>query len=371
MHHTLIMKVASACNLACAYCYDRIRQKRSHSYVMSNTVLERSIREYLAISDPKPLFIWHGGEPLLAGKEFFEKVIDLQKQYKHDGQDIANGIQTNGFLLDEEWVSFLAQNKFDVGISLDGPQSIHDRNRLTNDGVGSYQQVMRGVEELKRANVNFGVLSVVTRDSVDHPDEIYDFFKQHAIKSFDLLALMDKTSDRAITLKEFGDFMIRMFDRWMEDNDPSVHIRYFDNQLRGILRGKPSLCYFAGKCTNFMSVDTDGDVYPCDNLASFQELKLGNILLTSLPKILSSVPYEEFVSAVNAPNPECQNCEFLAACHSGCTYDRYVRRGKISDKSSYCGAQKRIFSHIQAHVRQLIESPTEGVTGSESPSIQN
>lgn len=355
MYMTTIMKVISDCNLACSYCYDLPRQIRSHARIMNMEVLERSIFQVLTNSPRKAQFIWHGGEPLLRGKDFFAAAVELQRKYKKPDQEIENGIQTNGLLLDNGWVDFFEENAFGIGVSLDGPEIYHDLYRVSSNGNGSFGGVLSAIELLVERKVKFGVLCVLTRESIVSADELYSFFRKIGVKSFDFLPLMESALHSSVTVKDFGTFMCTVFDRWFQDNDPEIRIRFFENALEGILGGSPGLCFFAGTCSSFITVDVNGDVYPCDNLAPFWEFRFGNLISESLDTILLNSRFQRFQASVNLHNPQCSKCRYLKICYSGCTFERYVSNGNISAKTRLCSAHKRIFSHIEKKVVSMID----------------
>ncbi len=355
------MKVTSACTLRCNYC-----QYLSHltgdnsNLVMSRDTMHKSILQLLSLPSKRITFIWHGGEPLLVGMNFYEDVISFQKQVQREGQKIRNNIQTNGTLLSQEWIGFLRENQFNIGISLDGPSKIHNYHRLYPSGNGSFNRVMKSANSLMANELAFGLLAVVTKEHACSAKEIYDFFVGHNFKTFDFLPCIEinkdegKTTGSSITAFEFADFMIQVFDLWMDDDDPKIHIRYFDNILNGLLGGKPTLCKFAGTCSSFLTIDCNGDIYPCDSFVGYYELRFGNILTDDLQTVIESDKYKDFAGETKTIHSECSECEWYQVCHGGCSYYRYMTRQDFSDENYFCKANKTIFRHIEERVKDIV-----------------
>jgi uncharacterized protein len=327
---------------------------------MSREILQRSISQLMGLPSKNVTFIWHGGEPLFVGKDFYEEAICFQRQYQRETRKVANNIQTNATLLDEEWINFLQKNDFNISISLDGPSEIHNAHRLYPSGANSFTCIMRAARFLMDNKLKFGLLAVLTKEGVKRPKEIYNFFISNGFKSFDFLPCVGINKDTrgmigvSITSSEFADFMIQVFNLWVEDDNPDIRIRYFDNILTGLLGGKPTLCKFAGTCSNFLTIDCNGDIYPCDNFIGYSELKFGNILNDDLQTIIKSNNYKNFVERVNVIKPECSNCEWYQICRGGCPYYRYMIGQNFVSKNYFCEARKSIFRHIEDRVKKII-----------------
>lgn len=358
---SLIMKATSNCTLACSYCqYMSDRTGDNSNLVMSREILHKSISQLMSLASKNVTFIWHGGEPLLAGKDFFEEAICVQRQYQKGNEKIVNNIQTNATLLNQEWVEFLQRNNFNISVSLDGPNEIHNMHRLYPSGNKSFTSVMQGIRLLIDKNLKFGLLAVLTKDSIKEASQIYNFFVTNGVKSFDFLPCIEVNKytgemiGSSITSSEFADFMIQVFDLWIEDDNPDIRIRYLDNILTGLLGGKPTLCKFAGTCSNFLTIDCNGDIYPCDNFVGYGELKFGNILDDNLHNILESGKYKDFSANTKTIKPECLNCEWYQICHGGCPYYSYMRGQNFSRENYFCEARKSIFKYVEKRVKRMI-----------------
>lgn len=219
---------------------------------------------------------------------------------------------------------------------------------------------MQAVKILMDYKLKFGLLAVVTKENIKNPKEIYNFFINNGFKSFDFLPCIETNKHTGemigafITASEFANFMIQVFDFWIKDDNPDIHIRYFDNILKGILGGKPTLCKFAGTCSNFLTIDCNGDIYPCDNFVGYSALKFGNILNDDLQTVIESYKYKNFVEKINAIKPECSNCEWYQICQGGCPYYRYMSGQSFSNENYFCEARKSIFKHVEKRVKGII-----------------
>jgi len=358
---SLIMKVTSKCTLACSYCqYIPLSSSDNGNLFMNRDVLYKSISEIMSLHLKRITFIWHGGEPLLVGKSFYEDAIDFQKKNQKQHQQIVNNIQTNATILNKEWIDFFQKNNFNISISIDGPPEIHNRHRINLSTKGSFAKVMRSVDLLKAENVKFGSLSVVTKDSANNAKEIYNFFKTNDFKYFDFLPCIElrrntgKIIGASITPYKFADFMTQIFDLWIKDDNPNIHIRYFDNILTNFLGGKSTLCKFTGNCGSFLTINYNGDVYPCDNFIGYSDLKFGNIVVDELKTILESEKYNTFLDRVNAINSDCTGCEWYHICKGGCPFFSFIFNQDFSDRNYLCEARKRIFKHVEGKIKGII-----------------
>lgn len=348
---SVIVKVVRGCNLRCTYCYAGNYQFQSLS-VMSREVLERLIRESLSIASSRLEFCWHGGEPLLAGRRFFSEAIALQNQYKSPEQKIVNALQTNGTLVDEEWIEFLEKNDFGPGVSIDGPAILHDQQRPFANGAGSHSQIVQAIRVWQERGHSVPILCVVTSASANHPVELFDFFIKNGIKSIDFLpcSKINRTTGRVfddgVSPQAYADFMIKVFNRWWQLNDPTIRIRYFENVLQGLLGGRPTLCKFAATCSHFLTIDTDGTVYPCDDFVEEPDFAYGNILETDLKVMMAGERRARFVKEVMQVGRVCSDCKWFEICKGGCSYYRYMRHGRFDNVNYYCLARKRIFEHV-------------------------
>lgn len=348
-----------ACNLKCDYCFYRyMDQSVKATSIMSETVLEQLTQELLEINKTRCEFLWHGGEPLLAGINFFRKAIDFQCKYNHRGAVIANSIQTNGTLINEEIADFFKEHNFRVGISLDGPEHIHNHHRKRVGGRGSFDAVMRGVKLCQAKRVPVSVVSVVTAYSVQFPQEIYEFFLSSGIKGFSFNPAFEpdregRLCEFSVQDADFADFMQKILEIWYEADDQEINIRQLTEPLKGMLGGELTACIYSGQCSRFLDIYPNGDVKPCHSFLG-ESAKLGNIMEEPLPQMIVTDRYETFQQHVQRLPQECLDCEHFPICHGGCTDHRNVTvDGKYHEKYVYCGSRKRVFSLLEERLAKL------------------
>ncbi|MDT7906369.1 MAG: radical SAM protein [Sulfolobales archaeon] len=346
---TLIVKVVSTCNLACRYCdadtYSNLR--------MSLDTISQIIKKALNYADHVE-FIWHGGEPLLMGIQFYEKVVELQKRYRREGQTIVNTLQTNGTLISQEWVDFFKANGFHVGVSLDGPPEVHNANRIFRNGQGSFEQVMRGIRLLRENGVKFGVLAVITKETVRlGAKRFLDFFIENGIFSIGILpqrpALNIGRTD-ALPREEFEKFAIELFDYWYSLDDPRIRIREFDAILSRILGARSGFCIFSGDCVGrFLGITPDGDVYHCDEFMFDERYKLGNVREQTFEEMLNPMnPKLLRIRLETEGTKKSISCKYSKICNYGCPKDRYVL-SKVYNEEGTCG-WCNVIDHIYKRV---------------------
>lgn len=299
--------------------------------------------------------IWHGGEPLLQKLEFYKNIMDIQKKQKFEFPDfeIQNSIMTNGTLIDDNWINFFKQNNWHVGVSLDGPEHIHDKFRHDKNNIGSFRTVYNNIVKLQEAKVNIGILSVITKNTIESitPLEFYSFMTS-VNNNFDLLPCWEafeeeQTNDYVINPTSFLEFVKAIFDIWWEQDDPKIKIRLLNNLVQGAIEQIPHSCAFKGTCNRFLSFDADGSVYPCGKFAGIQELKMGNINTQSIFDIINNDISTSYLEVANLKPQKCDNCKWFLFCHNGCTYDRYVGNGKFIELSPYCRTWAEAYTYVE------------------------
>jgi uncharacterized protein len=352
----LILKTNTACNLTCRYCDADIYSRDKMSFTVLAHIIKKSLQSFKNVE-----FIWHGGEPLLLGQDFYRKAIWLQQNCVHDGQKISNIIQTNATLLNSEWLDFFCRNRFEIGISIDGPRILHDSYRINHNEQGSFDSVMRAVSLLKKRKKNFGVLAVVTEDTIKlGATEFLDFFVRNGLNDFSILCqrpAINIGSENYVSRSDHSRFMIEIFDLWYEMNNPDIHIRDFESIMSSLLGGSHSTCLLAGNCIGkYFAVNTNGDLYHCDEFMHDPEYKVGNIILNDFHEILSSSQLEH-LKRDNENELQQLDCKWLNICNGGCPKDRYVSRLFSKDHRLQCCGFSDIIEHIQ---NRLSENPEIG-----------
>ncbi|MFA5230343.1 MAG: radical SAM protein [Candidatus Paceibacterota bacterium] len=340
-----IVKIGgNMCNLKCSYCfYNPLDQQKKT--IMSDDTLERLIQQYLSINQGHFSFIWHGGEPLLLGIEYFDKIIYYQKKYRNPKQRIKNSLQTNGTLINDDWIEFFQKYNFGVGISLDGNQECHDRQRFYRGGKGSFNDVINAIHLMQAHNFKFGIIQVLTKENLPYCKEIFDFFtKELDLKRWCINQMCyienGQLAKESVTNDEYYSYIKETIDLWLECNNESLSVREIDNMMSGVYKVRPNNCNYNGTCGNYICADYNGDVYPCDRFSSNHDLCFGNINQMDLLDIVHSKTRKNFISAIRKINDDCAECEYFMFCHNGCPHHRIK---DISGKYVYCQARKQIY----------------------------
>jgi len=372
--------VGSLCNMACEYCYyleKNVLYEDGKSHKMSEQLLERFISEYIHCQTaPTVQFTWHGGEPLLRGLDFYRKAVRLQRHYRR-GKEITNSIQTNGLLLNDEWCKFFKDNQFLVGISVDGPEKIHDYYRKDCGGKGTFKRVMRGIELLKKHDVEFNTLSVIHDYNVDFPLEIYRFFKEIGSRymqfapiverlgtrndGLELLTPTDICDDseidpRSVDPIKYGNFYIQIFDEWVRNDVGRYYVQLFDATLAGMVGEQPGVCVYAQTCNHALAMEYNGDVYACDHFV-FPEYKRGNILRDTFTNMVLSDEQQRFATDKRKGLPyQCQTCKYLNLCNGECPKNRIVTTSNGEYGLNYlCLGLKLYFEHVYPYMEFMAE----------------
>lgn len=358
----LIKPASSGCNIACKYCfYHSIASKRkiANYGVMSEQQLEILVKETMDYADEFVCFAFQGGEPTLAGIDFFKKTVELQQKYNNKNLNIQNTIQTNGTLIDEEWARFFAKNKFLVGLSLDGPRGINDFCRVTCQGESIFDKAMETIALFQKYKVEFNVVSVVTAKTVDRTAGVYNFFKRKGFRHLQFIPCLDEKYGEkgaySLTPKMYGEFLCKLFDLWYEDflNGLSIDIRMFSNLVQMAAGYAPEECGMCGKCNTYFVVESDGSVYPCDFYTQ-DNWKLGRVD-EGLQNLYKGEKSKEFMKSSYKVQPECKKCPYFYLCHGGCRRWRDLQLDGNLGVNCLCEGYKIFFCHSEQRIRQLAE----------------
>jgi len=354
----LIKPVSAICNIDCTYCFYLDRQSDPYQQLpgrrMTEATLERLVDTYLAYAYPGGIFVFQGGEPTLAGAGYFEALCRFQTQYGRAGQVISNSIQTNGMLIDDRWCALFREYDWLVGLSLDGPEEMHDLYRRDKQSRGTWRQVMSGLEVLRKKNVPFNVLCVLSQANVEKPRELYRFFRSLGVAHIQYIPLAEfdgqgRPLPFTITPEQYGRFLCDTFDNWWPDRR-AVHIRFFDNIKEALAGKKPSNCTMHETCDSYVVVEHNGDVYPCDFFVE-RSWKLGNINFESWSEISRRQVRHEFAAKKTLPHAECLVCPYSSICHGGCPKLRQGPRQRFEDLDYFCSAYKTIFAKSLGRLR--------------------
>jgi len=360
---TLLVKPTSAdCNLRCAYCFYLCKSElypETRRHRMSPEVAERMIATYLATEQPQYVFGWQGGEPTLMGVDFFRLVTDLQMRHGRPGSLVSNGLQTNVTLIDDDFARHLARYSFLVGASLDGPAEIHDQWRRTPSGAGSHAAVLRGIESLRRHEVEHNALVLVNSANVGRAREVYHYLRDLGILFQQYIPCVEFDEDArplpwTITGEQWGEFMCGVFDEWIRGDTRVVSVRLFDALLSLLVDGVRNVCHMGRNCCQYFVVEYNGDVYPCDFFVR-PELRLGNVMTHTWEEMQASPVYREFGRQKAMWHRACGECEFLHFCSGDCLKHRLYGTPDPRTLSWLCAGWKRFYAHTVPHFHRLAE----------------
>lgn len=376
--HVMAKPVGPSCNLRCAYCFYLEKHKLypdRTERVMSDAVLEAYIRQYVAAQQRQPeiSFAWQGGEPTLAGLEFFRKAVALQRQYA-GGKPVNNALQTNGILIDDVWADFLAEHHFLVGLSLDGPERFHDAYRRDMGGGPTFKRVMKSLETLKRHEVEFNILACVNRQTAAAPEEVYRFLRAHGSGFIQFIPIVERyvpppgeedltlvlpddpaearVTEWSVRPADYGRFLEKVFDLWVREDVGSVFVQLFDTALEAWLGYEPSLCFFRDCCGEAMVLEYNGDLFSCDHFV-YPAYRLGNLLETPLAEMARSPQQRAFGEAKRDRLPgQCRDCPVRFACRGECPKHRFVDTASGEPGLNYlCAAYRHFFNYIDPYMR--------------------
>ena len=343
--YVMLKPVGSRCNLACQYCYYLEKGKLYPEQApLSEELLETFIRQYIeAQTMPEVLFTWHGGEPLLQPLSFYRKALELQQRYAR-GRQIDNCLQTNGTLLTDEWCEFLRENRFLVGISIDGPQTYHDAYRCR-----SFDKVMRGIRLLQKHHVEWNAMATVNHLNADHPVEFYRFFKEIGCQYLQFTPVVERVSlcDTSVNPEQWGRFICGVYDEWVKADVGQIFVQLFDATLANWAGEPPGICSMSPTCGRAAVMEANGDVYSCDHFV-FPEYRLGNIRQQSLTEMLYGDRQQQFGRSKRTSLPrQCRECRFLFACHGECPKNRFIKDRYGEDGLNYlCKGYRQFFAHV-------------------------
>ncbi len=343
----IIKIVGNFCNLKCDYCFYHARNQEDKT-IMSTDLLEKFIKEYLELFKGNLRFTWHGGEPLLAGLDFFEKIVEFQRRYSTKRHMILNTVQTNGTLIDNQWAHFFKNHDFRIGVSLDGVQKCHDRFRKNRAGHGSFERVLKGIKTLQKYKVPVSILSTLTRPGLKYAEDNFSFFTENlGIKTLGNCVYCSRCKIRGQNLnirpEDLTVYLKKIIDLWLEKNDASIRVREIENHLAGLFGKEAALCLFNGWCTAFFCLESDGKIYPCDRMSGNEKLLFGNLSKNSLISILNSPIRLRYAQKANFLHNDCLSCNWKNSCNNGCI-DYRDQNGKFY----FCKSRQEIFRYLKS-----------------------
>jgi uncharacterized protein len=386
-YHLLAKPAGAACNLGCQYCFFLSKENlySGESYLMDEATLEKYIRQLMESSPgPEVHVAWQGGEPMLRGLGFYQRSVQLANQYRRPHQRILHTIQTNGTLVDDEWAAFFKKNNYLVGLSVDGPRALHDAYRVNKKGDGSFDEVIRGWNCLCKHGVDVNILCTIHAANANHPLEVYHFFRDELQAQYiqlipiveratvDTIAFANKgwggmkgtdrplykqegslVTERTVKAEQFGQFLISIFDEWVQRDVGKVYVTTFDVAL-GSWVGQHNLCIIAPTCGNALVLEHNGDVYSCDHYVE-PDHRLGNIKETPLKTLVSSEKQRRFGQSKYDTLPKyCKECPVLFACYGECPRNRFIKTPDGQGGLNYlCAGYKAFFLHIDKPMKTM------------------
>jgi uncharacterized protein len=384
--HLLVKPTGAVCNLDCKYCFFLSKEMLypGSRFRMADELLETYIQQLMESHRiPEVTVAWQGGEPTLMGLGFFKRSVELVAKHKRPDQRAVHTMQTNGTKLDDEWCAFFKEHDFLIGLSVDGPREIHDTYRVNKGGKGTFDQVMRGWEYLKKHEVEYNILCTVHAANADHPVDVYRFFRDELSAQFvqfipiieratpDMLPLANKgwgeteTGDRPLYIqdghmvthrsvkpKQYGSFLIGVFEEWVRRDVGAVYVQMFDTALANWVREPGGVCVFQETCGLALALEHNGDLYSCDHFVEPDYL-LGNIQETPMIELVVSEKQRKFGQDKRDALPGyCRECEVRFACHGGCPRNRFIKTPDGEPGLNYlCAGYKLFFHHVDQPMR--------------------
>ena len=397
--HLLAKPTGATCNLDCAYCFFLSKEMLypGSRFRMADETLEAYIRQLIeAHHVPDVNVAWQGGEPTLMGLPFFERSIEYVEKYRKPGMRVSYTIQTNGTLIDDDWAAFFKKHGFLVGLSIDGPQAMHDAYRVDKGGKPTFAKVMRGLQILQAHAVDYNTLTTVHHANAEHSVEVYRFLRDDCHSQFiqfipiiervppgvaeeastDIARVEagrvsatswtswrdrplykqegERVTDRSLRPEQYGDFLIGVFEEWVRRDVGRVYVQMFDVALANWVGEAPGLCVHSKTCGLALAIEHNGDLYSCDHFVE-PDYRLGNILETPMIELVASPQQQKFgQDKFDALPRDCLECDVRFACHGGCPKDRFLRTPDGEPGLNYlCASFKRFFHHVDEPMRMM------------------
>lgn len=365
--HVMVKAGGAICNLDCSYCYFLSKELLypGSRFRMAYALLEDYTEQYIAAQRaPEVTFAWQGGEPTLLGLEFYQHALELQAKHRRPEMRIYNTFQTNGTLLDDAWCAFFREHEVLVGLSIDGPEPLHDAYRVNKGGAGTFKAVMRGLELLKKHGVAVNILTTLHAANAPYPLEVYRFLRDEVGAEFmQFIPIVERdnstgfqegaaVTERSLTAAQYGVFLTKVFDEWVRRDVGRVYVQMFDVALAAWLGTSTGLCVFEKTCGTALALEHNGDVYSCDHYVEPNYL-LGNLQELPLLEMVASEQQRAFGEAKDAALPRyCRACEVRFVCNGGCPKDRISTTPDGEAGLNYlCGGYRAFFNHVAPYMQ--------------------
>jgi uncharacterized protein len=386
--HVLTKPTGAICNLDCKYCFFLSKEELypNSRFRMTDETLERYVRQQLdAQQGPEVTLAWQGGEPTLMGLDFFRRSVELADRYRRPEQAVQHTIQTNGTLLDDDWCRFFKAHRFLVGLSVDGPRTMHDAYRVDKGGHPTFDKVVRAWRLLQQHQVDVNLLCTVNAANQDHPLEVYRFFRDElGARYLQFIPIVERVNadgrtrfqegstvtGRSVGSEAWGWFLIAIFDEWVRRDVGTVFVQMFDAALASWVGAPPAICIFAETCGDAVALEHTGDLYSCDHFVEPGYL-LGNIARTPLAELVGSPAQRAFGAAKRDTLPRyCRECPVRFACHGECPKNRFIVTPDGEPGLNYlCAGYKAFFTHVDRPMRLMAELLRRGRYADEAMGI--
>lgn len=360
---TFLVKPASGlCQMRCRYCfYEDVTENRAEKSMglMDAATARQLIRMGFDYAGPggSVHFLFQGGEPTLAGLDFFRRFADETDRARPADTNVSFAIQTNGLAIDEAWAAFFSSRSFLVGLSLDGSRTLHDRYRRDAAGNGTWDRAVQALSLLDRAGVETNLLCVVTADAARSPRAVWDALGKlgpHALQFIPCLDPLEGPRGAmpwSLTAEDYGHFLKSVFRLWYEEltGGRYVSVRFFDDCLRILAGMAPGSCAMAGRCGGYLAVEADGSLYPCDFYV-LDRYRIGSIRDTTVAQALASPVMETFLGESRTRPAACAACAYRSLCRGGCRRDwAFTPDGP---ENHFCPAFRDFFSYALPGLRR-------------------
>jgi uncharacterized protein len=398
--HLMAKPTGAICNLDCEYCFFLSKEMLypGSRFRMADDMLEEYIRQLMEAHAgiPEVVVAWQGGEPTMMGLDFFKRSIELERTFAAPGQKILNTIQTNGTLLDDDWGGFLRENDFLVGISIDGPREMHDAYRVDKGGKPTFDRVIAGLDVLKSHQVDWNVLTTIHAANGDHGKDVYRFQRDELDAHFiQYIPIIERATSetfataeagwgegvkgrplykqegslvthRSVGPKQYGRFMIDVFEEWVRHDIGTVYVQMFDNALARWYGEPGGMCVHEETCGRALAVEHNGDMYSCDHFVE-PDFFLGNIKDKHMLDLVVSPQQMKFgKDKRDMLTKFCRDCDVLFACNGGCPKDRFTNSPDGEEGLHYlCPGYKDLFHHVTRPMEFMAEQLRRGLAPAE------
>jgi uncharacterized protein len=370
-YHVLVKPTGALCNLDCKYCFYLTKSELypGSDFRMPDEVLETYMRQLCESQrGPQVSLAFQGGEPTLMGLDYFRRAVQLAERVKRPGQRVEYSLQTNGVLLDDEWGEFLSEQRFQVGLSLDGPSELHDVYRVDQGGAPSFQRALAGLRVLQKYQVEYNLLCSVHAANSNHGLRVYRYFRDElGAQYLQFIPIVERThqngsregelvTERSVRPEQWGDFLVQIFDEWVRRDVGKVYVTVFESALANWLGLPAGICIFNATCGKALALEHNGDLYACDHFVEPDYL-LGNIREVSMAGLVASQQQRDFGRAKRDSLPKyCRECPVRFACHGECPKNRFTPTPDGEPGLNYlCAGYRRFFENIDGPMRFMVE----------------